>query len=253
MNEKQLTSVSIGISGFLNAAHENESKSLQAHSELLQLLDRVDAGFRMLVSGTQKGSPLASILLVNSHASFLCAARIALSGQSPPVFMTLRGCIESALYAFIVSSDETKAQVWLNREKERDRCRKMFTASNGLKSLKDIDPNLEKFISELYNASIDFGAHPNRRSVLEHLRFNHVQGASEVELIYLHHHHATPVLQALVACVETGIASLSMAPHVLPDHESAGKVHGEAWLVYDALQAFIRRGQLMNRFEHAEE
>lgn len=56
----------------------------------------------------------AAILLLNAHASWRASIRLALSGQLLPVFMTLRGSIESSLYANSMIVEPELQQIWLD-------------------------------------------------------------------------------------------------------------------------------------------
>lgn len=90
------------IFGFLAAARENETDALEHHDGLMHLLNKVDDRFWALMNPRADDNALARIMVMNAHAYFLAGVRIALSGQSPPVFASLRNCLECALYGLIV-------------------------------------------------------------------------------------------------------------------------------------------------------
>jgi len=229
-----------GLRPFLKAAHENECEGLEEYRDFVDLLDRIDGFFRELLAVEFRGSPLAATLFMNAHASFLAASRLALSGQGPPTFMTLRGALESALYGLIASRSKENASVWLNRDKNLEQSRRLFTARNGLKLLKD-DPNLSIGASEAYELTIEFGAHPNARSVLENLSLNE-KGMS---LTYLQGVASIGVARIILACIETGLVIIFICPHAFPDHEPALAVHAGACKIRDELDRFLQeRGYL---------
>lgn len=235
------------ITRFLQAAVENEHEILAREPEMVGYLEEIHDLFRGLAGKHLSGDPLCVFLLMNAHASFLSAVRIALSGQSPPVFMVLRGCIEKALFALIARSDESTKMVWLEREKDRQKCRSTFTARKGLAILRTLDPNLATYVDSCYEASIEFGAHPNKRSILDHIIFDQDTAASEqrARLIYVSGAGSLQVVRTLSACVETGLAALLLSPHILPNHESAIDTHGRACEVSLRFQAWLQQEGLL--------
>jgi hypothetical protein len=228
-----------GVIGFVRAAAENEIAVVSEQNELVLLLDRVDAEFRVLGKEPIKAETLSRLLLQHAHACFLSAAHSAMGGQSPTTLMILRGCIESALYAIIVATDPSTAQVWYNRHKDKKRCRDTFTPAAGLKILAASDSNLEKFLREAYDLSIDYGGHPNPLGVLPHLTFDEGKEQTKVTLAYLYGPTSMATVQALIACVETGNAVLLAFPHALPSYPEAVEVHRRASKIQEALGCLI--------------
>jgi hypothetical protein len=225
-----------GLRAFLKAANENETESLSEYSGFLDFIDDVDCLFRLLIQVEIRGDPIAATLFLNAHASFLAASRLAVSGQSPPAFMVLRGALESALYGLIASQSEENGSVWLNRDRDLARSRKLYTARNGLKFL-GADPNLKAAATEAYELTIEFGAHPNARSVLEHL--HHDLPNRKVLLTYLSGVPSMPTARAIIACIETGIVISYLFPHVFPHHENALRAHRAATEIRRRLDRYL--------------
>jgi hypothetical protein len=158
-----------GIEGFLDFAAEIEREAVEKNPDLVGFLSEIDDAFKpLLFQGKLKAPYLPALLMMNSYASFLGAVRTALSGQSPPVFMILRGSLESAAYA-LLAREEANAKAYYERDKNKAVCQKAFTMGNTVIILKEIDPNLGKFFKEHYEAQIDFGAHPNTKSIIHHV------------------------------------------------------------------------------------
>jgi hypothetical protein len=233
-----------GLRAFLKAANENEADCLEQHSTFINYIDKIDGLFRKLISVEMKGDPITATLFMNAHASFLAASRLAISGQLPPTFMTLRGALESALFGLIASQNGEIRAVWLNRDQNLDRSRRLYTARNGLKLLKN-DPNLQAGATEAYELTIEFGAHPNARSVIAHLTLGAPNGVS---LTILQSISSVEAVRAIVACIETGLIIIQICPHALPNHEPAIAVHAEATKVRDEMNAYLRdSGYLQDR------
>jgi len=62
-----------------------------------------------------------------------------------------------------------RAKVWLHRnddETSKSKCKSEFTVANVRSTHESLDSVTAKQLHELYETMIDFGAHPNQRSVL---------------------------------------------------------------------------------------
>jgi hypothetical protein len=225
-----------GLRDFLKAANENEAASLAEYSDFIDFIDDIDRLFRTFIEKEIAGDPIAAALFLNAHASFLAASRLAVSGQSPPAFMALRGALESALYGLIVAQSEENRTLWINRADNLPQARKLFTARNALRFLES-DPNLQAMATETYELTIEFGAHPNLRSIIEHLQFTEGHGLS---LTYLAGVPSMPIVRAIIACIETGLVISYFYPHVFPDHENVAALHGAAIETRQRLDAYLR-------------
>jgi hypothetical protein len=205
-----------GIHAFLKVASENEKRIVQEYSRFLEYLDEIDGIFRdILFEGTQTGPPLSALLYMNAYGIFLAAVRTACSGQSPPVYMILRGALESAAYA-LIAKDPQKEKIYLARDR------------NAEKLLRPADPNLADFFRDHYDSLIDFGGHPNVKSVKNHLTFSESPDFKAVTLTILHDHKSFAPQQSLLGCIEVGLAILLTSPHVFPEDVKAVKAHQSA-------------------------
>ncbi|MGY4364080.1 hypothetical protein ACVW1A_000145 [Bradyrhizobium sp. LB1.3] len=212
------------IASFLNIARENEAEAMDHHDKYLAFLERVDQNFRNLMVAEAGDNVMARIMVLAAHAYFLSAVRTALGGQSPATFPNLRAAIECALYGLIMQEEHGADRAWLNRHMDRETCRRTFTAAKGIRLLKR-DPNLRTLTQQVYDASIDFGAHPNPIAVMKNLRVEDVGDAFSVSLTSLHSVDSFPVEQALIACVETGAACVLIFSRVFPANSISEEVN----------------------------
>jgi hypothetical protein len=220
------------LRNYLKAAAEAESESLQENTLFLRFLDELDGLLRRLVCGVMYSPhPAAALLAINAHADFLAAISAALRGQSPPTFMLLRGAIESALYAFVASLSKENADIWINRADNKAATKKLFNANYAIQKLNPIDPNLAELTREAYDWSIEFGAHPNPRSVLDHVRFKEEadDGHIPVSVVYLHSSDSKDAARALSACVENGAMIIAILCHSIPGHPDVGTIFKRGW------------------------
>ena len=113
-------------------------------------------------------------LCLNSHQLLLASSRQVLSGHPTTVFPLARTALESACYAYLISENREFGPVWLERhnsEQAGKKCRKAFgtavaDAATALGT--HCDEGVGKAVSSLYQALIDFGAHPNARSIIDY-------------------------------------------------------------------------------------
>jgi hypothetical protein len=233
------------VGGFLKIAHENELEAMVHYEKFVGYLERVDRKFRGLMIAEHGDRALARVMVLVAHSYFLAAIRTALSGQSPPAFTNLRAGIECALYSVIIQHEEGADQVWLNREKDRATCRSTFTAAKGFRLL-EFDPNLKVLAQQVYDASIDFGAHPNPLAVIKHLQVKDEGDAFRLSLISLHGIDSVSVTRALTACVETGLVCTLIFSQTFGDNEASASMFN----LLQELQAFLGEGLSCYDFNH---
>jgi hypothetical protein len=217
-----------GLRIFLQNARENEGDFIEKHGRFFEFLERIDELFMSLVAeGPFPAGPVPAMLLLNSHACYLGAVRIALSGQVPPTHMTLRGALESTLFALIASKSRDNREIWLNREHDRNRCKNLFTARNGIELVKE-DPALYDLLIEAYE--------------LDHATFEDEPNRPSVNLAYLHHFSSTQSLRAISACIEVGLTIVCLSAHVTPDYDVSLAAHAKACQLRDDFAQFLRAG-----------
>ncbi|WP_315764520.1 MULTISPECIES: hypothetical protein [unclassified Bradyrhizobium] len=217
------------IHAYLRAAEAAERDSLVEHKSLLAFAGELDQHFRTLVTGRAYCShPAIALLGMNAHASYLAVLSTALRGQSPPTFMVVRGCIESASYAFLIGDDQSDGDVWVRREEEPQAVKARFTVNRAVQKLTSVDPNLGKLLKSSYDWTIEFGAHPNKRSILDHLREGdpHPEG-HQFSLIYIHGSDSLAVLRCIAACIENGSMAIALLSHAMPSHPEGERVFAE--------------------------
>jgi hypothetical protein len=140
----------------------------------------------------------------------------------------------------IIQNEEGAESVWLNREKDRDACRNTFTASKGFRFL-DFDPNLKSLAKQAYDASIDFGAHPNPIAVMKHLQVKDVGEAFQVSFTSLQGFDSLSVEQSLMACIETGIASILILSQVFRYAEMSREIHSSTFALMTEFQESLKQ------------
>ena len=153
---------------FLNTEENARTSRINLTAEYKRLIE-VDEAFLAIIRGLNNNLNIhLSSFLVRTHSCIRAAARAALSGHVPEVYMLSRGAIENAAYALYIQTDQSRFLIWANRDdsdEARKACRKAFAISTVLKDIEQkLNLDVYKITNELYERSIDSGAHPNALS-----------------------------------------------------------------------------------------
>ena len=164
-------------------AHKNESHRLC----------RIDDLMFEIASGWKGKSPTAAsivplMMFFRSHSAFRAAAALGMGGAVVEGMAGLRQCLEFAGYASIVNNDKVLAQIWWDRDQNDEsekKVRRAFTHGAVQSAIRQSDARLAEIYDDLYDRVIQFGAHPNEKSVSGSLKLD-VQKTETVLLqIYL--------------------------------------------------------------------
>ena len=175
---------------FRNTEENARASKANLPNDYKRLVD-ADKAFLSIIRGLDNNLDVhLSSFLVRAHSCIRSASRSALSGQVPEVYMLCRGAIENAVYALFIQADQTRYLTWANREDSSEAkraCRKMFSITAVLKDIEPkLDANIFKIVNELYERSIDSGAHPNALSHFSGIEIVEDGDKTEYRFIYLH-------------------------------------------------------------------
>lgn len=130
----------------------------------------------------------ASFFLMRAHASYLGGVQLSFSGQIPEAYMVLRGCLENSLYGLYVAQHPNAQEIWLRRhddEKSKKKCKSKFTAHNLFKCLEQEDKKKNDIARDLYEMTIDYGAHPNERAFMSLMSQSKDEKKIDFKMYYL--------------------------------------------------------------------
>jgi hypothetical protein len=177
------------MSSFFDAARSNSFATYHHFSGSYRRIVDIDALYLSLLTDFKDPEdPLGAGLAIRCHSAFRAAAQLALSGQIPECFMVLRGGLELALYAHHASTSEERAQIWMTRtdsEEAKRRSKQEFTGRAIFPELVSKNPEVGRIASELYERSIEYGAHPNVRGVLTTMTHEEREGEQSFSFTYL--------------------------------------------------------------------
>ncbi|WP_421253325.1 hypothetical protein [Aeromonas jandaei] len=222
------------LHNYLIATFENARDHELEQPRLMYLIHQMEKIFQQEVFAHDLDiSPTTGFLAMNSYLMLMSTVRQALSGHAASVFPIARVALESASYAYLCACDEAIEKVWLQRHTSRNalaKCRRELSVTKAVGKLKSLSPEMAEFVMSNYEASIDFGAHPNRKSV-----FNHLIDAGQIddkyhgfELVGIYGKNSREVNKSLLVCIDVGQAIAFLIA-------ASAKKHP---LIYDHLDVF---------------
>lgn len=234
------------FSGFLEVVRKVSIETEQELQKPLAYLVAIDQLFVEWIPDAGKVTPsTVSVLILNAHASFRAGLSLALSGQLLPVFMALRGALESALYANAIAFKPELQDIWLNRdqgEAPRKICRNEFKIKKMFDYLAEAqDPDFAESVRDAYDSTIDFGAHPNSQSMLRSVTITEGSGGDHaLDFTYVHGPHSFELRQSFVACADIGYMVFLTAIIASKGHPKIKALNEKALSIRDDLPSFIR-------------
>lgn len=153
------------LTEFLDQAHHNTFGTFQKHRYMWGHLSRINKGFDQLNQNLYNTPDmLPALLYTRSHSAFLAATRLVVATQVIDAYPILRSVIEYAAVALYLQHHKKIADLWLKRhesEKARAKVRNELKMGAVLQFVKRQHTRLGGEFRSLYDASIDYGAHPN--------------------------------------------------------------------------------------------
>lgn len=152
------------VPGFVERAYRESLKTIDAHAEPYDFIERVNELFIETISLPVLAGKFIRVFAGMSHAAYLSAAQLGTSGQLPTLYMAARGCVETAITGFYLSQHPELRHVWFDRHDSEDakkKARDTFSPTKMKKALKQVNPAAGNQWENFYEASIDYGAHPN--------------------------------------------------------------------------------------------
>ena len=177
------------ISSFMDQAIKNTFASFNNLKKEYNILEEINSIFEVLRNNAIPDyDSLKPWFLFDSHSSFLCATRLAMSGHFSETFMVLRGCLERALYGFYIHHNKDLNLTWLKRhndEESKKIVKKEFQIGKLITLLKDKNDIIGQRAKELYDLTIDYGAHPNEKAFSSKMEIDNIKDKKIFRFLYL--------------------------------------------------------------------
>ena len=240
------------LSNYFAQAEFNERACSLRYPDIYDLLRRTDAAFGRLNEAIEKDDQdrllMPRILVVRTRSSLLAAIRLGMSGQMPEAFALLRSAIENAWYALHIANDPdntTRSELWLRRNESADakrRCQQAFTVRQVRETHEAVDPATAKQFHELYEMSIDFGAHPNQLGAMGAMATSEVENRTTFNVGIL---HPAPLqlLMTMRMAIAVGIGALKVFERIFPERTKLISLDCEVEGLVRQLNVAFRRYQ----------
>lgn len=149
---------------FLDGIHGNSRKYLnerEAFTTLLQQISQTYEDVLALRPLTHRGPILFTAM---AHASYLASVQLSTSGQLPTSYMASRGTLEASIYGWWVNKRPELKKIWSSRhesEAAKQLVKNSFKIGEIRTALRRQQPAIEHQFGDVYDRTIDMGAHPN--------------------------------------------------------------------------------------------
>lgn len=153
------------LGAFITQAYTNSLHTYRSYPSFWRLLERINSAHEKLLGNLFNATPMLSAFLVHrSHSAFLGTCRLTVSTQVLDAYPLMRSALEYGLYAVYFKDHPELGEVWQKRhesENARKEVRKKIKSGRLVAHLQNKDRRLKAAVEKLYEATIDFGGHPN--------------------------------------------------------------------------------------------
>lgn len=201
------------LSGFLEASHRNRIATFANKAEQFQRLEAIDRCFVDVSTGwLNPGLAVERLLFLRTLGAFRGAVAAAMAGACADAYVMIRSCLEAAGYVAHISTASDLAEIWLRRHDDDDAkkiAKRRFQVSEVRASIAAKDVHTAERFDRLYNEAIDFGAHPNERTLTGNMTMEHVAEGIRLEHVLLQG-DGVPLDHALRSAAQAGLCSVDI-------------------------------------------
>jgi hypothetical protein len=201
------------LTKFLQAARDNQNATFFRKREVMAKLIAIDAEFvKVSKNWLNPRSEILAMLFLRCHAAFRAAAGLAMAGQAVEAFVQSRAMLENAAYAVHIHRNPELAKVWLDRHQsdaDLKASRKAFRHEDVAVSVTSANMHAGNRFEDMYQRMIDFGGHPNERSVTGNMQMVEEPDRRVMLAVMLHgdNMHLDHALKTVAQC---GMISLEL-------------------------------------------
>lgn len=201
------------ITNFFDNARNNEFATFVILKNDVQRLTKIDALYRTVIDGLNHSHDwFAGFFILRAHSNYLASCRLSLSGQIPESYALLRSCLENALYGLYLAKNPDSRETWLRRhdgDEQKQKVRDEFKIGTMLTLAKEINKKEGEAAQELYDRTIDYGAHPNELALMQTLHIKEGEKKVEFKIVYLEGVSEQLAL-VLKTTAQIGVCSISL-------------------------------------------
>lgn len=201
------------LTKFFQSARDNQNATFFRKREATVTLIAIDAQFvKVSKNWLNPPSEVSAMLLLRCHSAFRTAAGLAMAGQAVEAFVQSRAMLENAAYAVHIHRNPVLDRVWLDRHQSDaalKASRKAFQHENVATSATSANMHAGKRFKDMYQQMIDFGGHPNERSVTANMKMTE-ESDRRVMLAIMLHGDGLQLDHALKTVARCGMISLEL-------------------------------------------
>lgn len=157
---------------YVEGTRSNARNVLSRYAPFITVLNTLNSAYESFLPALGSSGEGAALFVAMSHAAFLTAVKLAVSGELLPSYMVFRGCLEDALYGFYLFHHPELKKVWSARQESeaaKNKVRDEFPIGRMRKFLTERNQAVGEQFGLVYETTIDFGAHPNALALTAHL------------------------------------------------------------------------------------
>jgi hypothetical protein len=200
------------LSAFWEAARSNQFGTFVKKRPNNRLVAIDNAFVEVSKRWTNPQSELAAMLFLRCHSAFRAAAGHAAAGQAVECYVMNRAALEFAAYALHIFRNPDFGMVWLNRHQDEASMRAARTAFSHREvqtTVAAVNQHAGERFEQLYQRTVDFGGHPNERSVTSNMSMIEEPDRRVMLAVFLH--ADGPALDmALKTTAQCGVCSLEI-------------------------------------------
>jgi ATP:corrinoid adenosyltransferase len=201
------------LSKFLQETHQQQYATFHNKPDATAKLIAIDELFvRISKDWLNPKSEILAMLLLRCHAAMRAATGEAMAGQVVESFRQSRIMMENAAYAIRIHRNPHLAKVWLDRhvdEAGMKASKSAFQRVQVVQLVKAANIHAGDRFEMLYQRAIDFGGHPNERSVTGSMKMTKQKDRREMLAVMIHGDDAA-LNSGLKSAAQCAMVSLEM-------------------------------------------
>jgi hypothetical protein len=182
------------LTRFIDLAEQQAYASFASLPQWIRVLELIDqnltVGAPTYFHEIDEPRAIAAKLFIRSFGTFRAACRLGISGQSFETTVLVRSILESATYAWVCGHSQPHREAWDKRgdgQAERTAARVLFRWGTLKAMLQQVNGDLADRVQDLYEQTIEYGAHPNVDGVTLSSEMRQVASDRyEMSTIFLH-------------------------------------------------------------------
>ena len=208
------------LTEFLDNAYRNRFATFVNNKDWSIRLANLDGCFMQIAKDwLNPRNLLTPLFFLRCHSAYRAACEHAMAGQVTDACPQIRVCLEYAGYALHIHKNPGLAEVWLRRHDDDDATttvKNEFKVSNVRATIEKANRHTAKVFAQLYERAIDFGGHPNERSITGSLKITDLGDRKSFDLLYLHG-DGLPLVHALKTTAQAGVCALEILQGAFPE------------------------------------